>query len=313
MEINYNELLAKNILFLRKEQCMTQDELASVCNVSFQAISKWENNLTSPDISLLPVIAKTFNISIDDLFNVDLSLREKNENNDNIRVLVYQGNKQILSKNPLFDKIEILLDGKIQNLYSYGDLHFKGKVDVKEKLEVQGDFTVDNASCGGVSVRGEIHANRLSTGGLSCHDIKADQISTGGLSANDITATKLSTGGLSCKNDINADSIKCEGDLRCDGDITVKGSLIAKNIKGNISHENKDVKVNIQKYNSVINDSCDEDIEDDLEDLQEELDDLQEEINDTQEELADLQTEYDDLQREYADLQGKYDELKKKR
>ena len=53
----------------RKEQELTQEELAGILGVSKAAISKWENAECYPDITLLPHIAKTFHISIDELFD----------------------------------------------------------------------------------------------------------------------------------------------------------------------------------------------------------------------------------------------------
>lgn len=51
----------------RKAKEMTQQDVASALNVSPQAISKWEGNISMPDISLLPEIAELFNITIDEL------------------------------------------------------------------------------------------------------------------------------------------------------------------------------------------------------------------------------------------------------
>lgn len=62
--------LEKNISEKRKTMGMTQEELAANLGVSPQAVSKWENNLSCPDISLLPEIAKLFNISVDELLGV---------------------------------------------------------------------------------------------------------------------------------------------------------------------------------------------------------------------------------------------------
>ncbi len=52
---------------LRAERSLTQSELANAVGVSIQAVSKWECGGT-PDVSLLPVIANYFGISIDELF-----------------------------------------------------------------------------------------------------------------------------------------------------------------------------------------------------------------------------------------------------
>ena len=67
--------LGKKISDLRKEKGFTQEELAEQLNVSPQAVSKWENDISCPDIMLLPKIAQIFGISVDEL----LSGREKEE------------------------------------------------------------------------------------------------------------------------------------------------------------------------------------------------------------------------------------------
>ena len=59
--------LGNNISERRKAMGMTQEELAANLGVSPQAVSKWENNLSCPDISLLPAIAKIFGMSVDEL------------------------------------------------------------------------------------------------------------------------------------------------------------------------------------------------------------------------------------------------------
>ena len=59
--------IGKNIYTLRKNLGLTQEELAKLVNVSFQAVSKWENGNTTPDISTLPLLANILHCSIDSL------------------------------------------------------------------------------------------------------------------------------------------------------------------------------------------------------------------------------------------------------
>lgn len=66
------ELIGTKIQVLRKNKNMTQSQLAEVLSVSSQSVSKWENNLSVPDISLLPIIARYFGITMDELFNYRL-------------------------------------------------------------------------------------------------------------------------------------------------------------------------------------------------------------------------------------------------
>lgn len=65
------ENIGANIARLRREHNMKQDELAEMLDVTPQAVSKWENGASMPDISLLPKIAQIFGVTIDDLFGAD--------------------------------------------------------------------------------------------------------------------------------------------------------------------------------------------------------------------------------------------------
>lgn len=55
---------------LRKYKGITQSELADFLGVSFQSVSKWENGITMPDISLLPMIAEYFQVSVDEILGL---------------------------------------------------------------------------------------------------------------------------------------------------------------------------------------------------------------------------------------------------
>jgi len=59
------DTLGKRIAALRKEKGMTQEELAEKLGVSPQAVSKWENGQSCPDISLLPRLAAIFGVTTD--------------------------------------------------------------------------------------------------------------------------------------------------------------------------------------------------------------------------------------------------------
>ncbi len=62
-----DETLGKRIVFHRKRLKLTQDQLAEKMGVTAQAISKWENDQTCPDIALLPRLAELFGITTDEL------------------------------------------------------------------------------------------------------------------------------------------------------------------------------------------------------------------------------------------------------
>ena len=61
--------IGKRIAHLRKEKGMTQEELAQHMGISPQAVSKWENDQTCPDISALPKLARLFDVTVDELLS----------------------------------------------------------------------------------------------------------------------------------------------------------------------------------------------------------------------------------------------------
>lgn len=62
--------LGERIAFYRKKVKLTQEQLAEKCSVTSQAVSKWENDLTAPDITLVAPLAGIFGITCDELLGV---------------------------------------------------------------------------------------------------------------------------------------------------------------------------------------------------------------------------------------------------
>ena len=61
------DTLGARIAALRKRKGMTQEELAQKMEVSSQAVSKWENDVSCPDIQSLPRLAKLLGTTVDEL------------------------------------------------------------------------------------------------------------------------------------------------------------------------------------------------------------------------------------------------------
>jgi len=64
--------IGRKIHTLRKNKHLTQEQLAEALSVSAQSVSKWENQISTPDVALLPIIARYFGITMDELFNYRL-------------------------------------------------------------------------------------------------------------------------------------------------------------------------------------------------------------------------------------------------
>ena len=65
-----NAYFGKNIRSLRKGKNLTQEQFAEKLGVSFQSVSRWENCVTYPDVEMIPLIARFFNVSTDYLFGI---------------------------------------------------------------------------------------------------------------------------------------------------------------------------------------------------------------------------------------------------
>ena len=66
--------LSEKITDLRKMNGMTQEELASICNVSRQSISKWEADIALPETENLLILSEIFHVSIDVLLKDELTI-----------------------------------------------------------------------------------------------------------------------------------------------------------------------------------------------------------------------------------------------
>lgn len=86
------QTLGKRIMEHRKRLGLTQDALAERLGITAQAISKWENDLSCPDIAMLPRLAEIFGISADELLGLEPKAKvheaevvtEEDESNDGV-------------------------------------------------------------------------------------------------------------------------------------------------------------------------------------------------------------------------------------
>ena len=66
--------LSEKIQFLRKEHGLTQEQLAEQCNVSRQAITKWESDIAIPETEKIIFLSRLFKVSIDELLKDEMDI-----------------------------------------------------------------------------------------------------------------------------------------------------------------------------------------------------------------------------------------------
>lgn len=95
------QTMGKRIMQLRKEKGYTQEQLAEMMGVSAQAVSKWENDVSCPDISILPILAEKLGVSTDELLGVKpiepkvviVDAQKNNKDNDGSFSVSWDGGK----------------------------------------------------------------------------------------------------------------------------------------------------------------------------------------------------------------------------
>ena len=94
--------IGTNIYTLRKAKKITQAQLAQKLGVSEQAVSKWENEQCAPDVSLFPIIADYFGVSIDRIFGYHM-----NSYTEEVKAIIKAAN----DSGDTFKEIEICREG----------------------------------------------------------------------------------------------------------------------------------------------------------------------------------------------------------
>ena len=94
------ETLGQRICRLRKDRHLTQDDIAKHFNISVQAVSKWENDYSSPDISILLELSKILDVTVEYLLGGEdekevVKIDKKNIKDMILKIRIYscQGNK----------------------------------------------------------------------------------------------------------------------------------------------------------------------------------------------------------------------------
>ncbi len=120
------QTLGERIAYYRKAANMTQAELAEACSVTAQAVSKWENNLTAPDIALLPRLAELFHITTDELLGAErraataVDPEKLDMNKILLHILVRSGDGDKVNVNLPFALAELLFSNEEAGVSLFG-------------------------------------------------------------------------------------------------------------------------------------------------------------------------------------------------
>lgn len=215
-----NKNLSDQIKFFRNQLGWTQEELAEKVGVTFQAVSKWENGKTAPDIMLLPTLAKIFSCTIDELFSMPTQAKEQDvlpwQDDGMLRAVVFQGRTLLNATDGVSHTFTLELIGDVKNVHSECNVSVRGSVfgscsagaDIAVGESVTGSFHVGKEAAIGGSVTGACNVGQALTLGGDIHgDICCDIISVGG----DVESKKI-------KGNVECYALHCD---KVEGNVTV--------------------------------------------------------------------------------------------
>ena len=215
--------MGARILRRRKEKGLTQEALANQLGVSNQAVSKWEGDVCCPDLQLLPLLADTLELSLDELFGresmaktaqkaeadsqiLPIAVELPWEDDDAIHAVLFQGHRLLQPKQG-----SLFRHDKYDEIRKTVELHFSGTAQ-----DIYSDFSV---VCTDSTISGSVRAGD----GVTCTDVGGD-VTAG----DDVTCGNV--GG-----DVSAnDSVRC-GEVK--GNVRASDSVTCGDISGSVSAE----------------------------------------------------------------------------
>ena len=113
--------LAEKILQLRKQQGLSQEELAEKVGVSRQAISKWETGESVPEIERVANLSKIFQVTTDYLLNTDVMLEKGTTHKTDVAIIELEiGKRRLkLTEGRLDIILKLILTGIILIVFAY--------------------------------------------------------------------------------------------------------------------------------------------------------------------------------------------------
>ncbi len=103
------QTLGQKIAELRKAKNMTQLELANQLNITDKAVSKWERDISCPDINTFPKLAEILGVSVDELLQANASGKENNKKEDTFDM--------VLKAVPLAMSVAVIILTFVDQLY----------------------------------------------------------------------------------------------------------------------------------------------------------------------------------------------------
>jgi transcriptional regulator with XRE-family HTH domain len=138
-------MLGDTIYRLRKGKGLSQDELGKLVGVSNKAVSKWETNDANPDITLLPLLAKIFGVTADELLT---DIQADREEYKPVKSKAFGMEGTVIQTT---EKYEFISDKKTMNGLPYLHIHRGKKIHTMNE-KARGVIAIGNNARGIISI-----------------------------------------------------------------------------------------------------------------------------------------------------------------
>ena len=198
--------IGKNIKQLRQQRNLTQEQIALQLGVSYQAVSKWENDANTPDIELLPKIADLFDVSIDSLFTGSIEdcpdIRSFMKDDDIIRVVQIQRRK-VLKISSIISSDEPPIEIAFPRNCNDRTQYFK--------VEIYGNVVADGSINGDVICHRNIQSSMINGDVKSAGNIDVKELNGQNIICQNITGCyKMEAQRIECNGNISSENLICK-------------------------------------------------------------------------------------------------------
>ena len=128
------KLIGQFIKTIRKSKNITQKELAEKLNISFQAVSRWENGDALPDTLLLLDLSKCLGVSVDLILNAGNQVREFKQTEKFNVLEVPKGFESIENVKKYFGEKSLFYIGMIQGISKIMNFDFEQALEKNKKI-----------------------------------------------------------------------------------------------------------------------------------------------------------------------------------
>lgn len=225
-----SESLGNRITELRRKIGFTQEQLADKLGLTYQAVSKWENDLSCPDILLLPDLARLLGISIDALLGQpspttaikkDATLPD----DQTLRLVLFRGQHLLQKEDGSTGDLTFTLHGEALNVVS--------------QCSIICDSISNGATASGDIKSGDICGDVQAGGTVKCGDVAGHVQAAGDVACGDVSGHLDASGAVQC-GDVSGNAT-AKGDIYCGdvgGDATASGNMACGDVGGDVQAGN---------------------------------------------------------------------------